>query len=362
VFTEVLIETNRWVTPTTSPFFRDVTHIDRSAFSLSIGLRAAVVVTAPMVVGFAINEEALIFATLGAVWFTSTEGQPSLLPWWVLFVACFTEAAAFGLGTLAATTGLSPLLLALFLSLALLARGSTRWTTTGTYTAISFAVGAGLPGPSVDEAALRLSLSLFGAVLALGGAELHRFVQSQRRPTKRKVVPSLPSQQISRREAVRSAIVLGIVSAVGFSIGLALGLPRDFWVVVTILVSVRPNLRLTVSFTSMMAFGTIIGAFIAAAITLETSNQYVLLPLLFAFAFMMLALRGVNFGLVQVFITPFIIILVNILYPGEWYLAFYRIFEVGIAVVLAILAVYLLSVRRRATEPESGNRRSSLGP
>ena len=292
-------------------------------------------------------------ATLGAVFFTNTEGQPSLLPWWVLLVACFTEAAAFGLGTLAATTGLSPLLLAIFVSVALLARGSLRWTTTGTFTAIMFAVGAGLPGPSIEAAGLRLWLSLFGALLALGGVELHRLVLSRRHPVGPRTAS--PGQQLSQRETVRSAILLGIVSALGFSIGLALGLPRDFWIVVTIIISVRPNLSLTASFTSMMAVGTIVGAFIAAAITLETSDAYVLLPLMFVFAFLMFASRGVNFGLVQVFFTPFVIILVNLLYPGNWYLAFDRILEVGIGVILAIIAVYLLSVRKRATEPATGN-------
>jgi uncharacterized membrane protein YccC len=213
-----------------------------------------------------------------------------------------------------------------------------------------FAVGAGLPGASAGEAAVRLSLSLSGSLLALGGVELHRLVLSRRHPLGPRTAS--PGQQLSRRETVRSAILLGMISALGFWIGLALGLPRDFWVVLTIIVSVRPSLSLTVSFTSMMAGGTIIGALIAAAITLETSDAYVLLPLLFAFAVLMLASRGVNFGLVQVFLTPFIIILLNILYPGEWYLAFYRILEVGIGVVLAIIAVYLLSVRRRSNTNE----------
>src|ERR1700722_17348976 len=111
-------------------FFKDVTRLDRSALRPSIGIRAAIFVTAPIIVGFAIHEPMLAYATLGAVFLTNTEGQPSLLPSWVLLVACFTAAAAFGLGTIAATTGLSPLLLAIFVSIALLARGSLRWSTT----------------------------------------------------------------------------------------------------------------------------------------------------------------------------------------------------------------------------------------
>jgi uncharacterized membrane protein YccC len=335
----------------TSAIFKDATRLEKSAFRLSIGVRAAIFVTAPMIVGFAINEPVLTYATLGAVFLTNTEGQPSLLPWWVLFVACFTEAAAFALGTIAATTGISPLLLALFVSVTLLARGSLRWSTTSTFTAIMFAVGAGLPGASMGAVVPRLELSLLGALLALSGAELHRYLLSRRHSES--PIKSLPGQQISLREAVRSAILLGIVSALGFSIGLGLGLPRDYWIVLTVLISVRPTLSLTVSFTATMAMGTIIGAILAAAITLETNDISTLLPLLFVFAVLMFATRGVNVGIVQVFFTAFIIILVNILYPGEWYFAFYRILEVAIGIVLAIIVVYLLSVLKRATEPRS---------
>src|ERR1700733_609671 len=282
-------------------------------------LRAAIFVTAPIIVGFAIHEPMLAYATLGAVFLTNTEGQPSLLPSWVLLVACFTEAAAFALGTIAAPTGLSPLLLAIFVSIALLARGSLRWSTTSTFTSIMFAVGAGLPGASMSLVASRLELSLLGALFALGGAELHRYLQS--RGHSANPTPTPRGQQISWREAVRSAVLLGVVSALGFSIGLGFGLPRDYWIVLTVLIAVRPTLSLTLSFTTTMAIGTIIGAVIAAAITLETNEIPVLLSLLFVFAVLMFATRGVNVGIVQVFFTAFIIILVNIIYPGEGYLA-----------------------------------------
>ena len=62
---------------------------------------------------------------------------------------------------------------AVFLSIAvsvvLLARVSPKWAATGTFTAITFAVGVGIPGASTEEAALRLSYSLSGGLLALLG-------------------------------------------------------------------------------------------------------------------------------------------------------------------------------------------------
>ncbi|MGA2666095.1 MAG: FUSC family protein [Nitrososphaerales archaeon] len=328
-------------------FFKGITRIDRAAFSLPTGVRAAAFVIAPMALGLGLHEPAFIFATLGALLLTNTEGQPSVLPWRVLLAACLTEATAAGLGTLAATAGvLSPPLLGIAVSVALLARGSPKWANVGTFTAISFSVGAGLPGASMEAAALRSSSLLLGASFALLGVALNRFVSSRRRRPNQTMV--VPPQRVPWSEAVRSAVVLGIVSALGFAVGFALGLPRDFWVVVTIVISVRPSISLTTSFTSMMALGTVVGAFIAAAITLATSDVYVLLPALSAFAVLMFASRGVNFGLVQIFLTPFIIILINILYPGDWYFALYRVLEVALGVVLAMVAVYLLGAMKEA--------------
>ena len=329
-------------------FFNNIARFDWSSFSLTTGVRGAVFLIAPMVAGVEFQQPALLFAALGALWLTNTEGQPSVLPLRILLVACLTEAAAFGLGTLAATAGLlTPPLLGAAVAAALLARGRTKWANTGTFTAITFAVGAGLPGPSVEAAAVRLSYSLLGALLALLGVCMHRLASSRGSLTSQ--ANAAPGQPMSGSEALRSAALLGVVSGLGFAIGDVLGLPRDFWVVITIITSVRPSVSLTISFTSMMAIGTVIGAFVAAAITLETGDVYVLLPLLFVFAVLMFASRGVNFGLVQVFLTPFIIILINILYPGDWYFAFYRILEVVIGVVLAITAVYLLRTVKEGT-------------
>ena len=140
-------------------------------------------------------------------------------------------------------------------------------------------------------------------------------------------------------------MLVGAASAVGLAVGLALGLPRDFWIVVTVIIALRPKIGPTVSFTAMMVLGTIVGAAIAGAVTLEVSNVYLLEALLFGFAIAMFAIRDVNLGLFQVFFSPFIIVLLNLLYPGNWQLAEIRILDVTIGGVIAILMVYLVTIR-----------------
>ena len=145
--------------------------------------------------------------------------------------------------------------------------------------------------------------------------------------------------------SLRSTLLIGIASAVGYSIGLVLGLPRDFWILITIILAVRPNTNLTITFASMMIMGTIAGSLIAAVITLGTNNLYLLLALLFSFAAVLFAVIGVNTILIQIFLVPFIIILLGIYYPGQWYISLYRIIDVAIGGAIAVAMVYLRGLK-----------------
>jgi uncharacterized membrane protein YccC len=288
----------------------------------------------------------LVLATLGAMILTNTEMQLPAIPSRILLVACFTEAVSFGLGTLVAMTGhsLTILLLGIGVFVALIARVSPKWAPVGTFTAIIFAIGVGLPGYSIQSAGLRALFSFIGMLWALIGVEIHRFVLSKRIQLSESQ-SGANEQPMPRLEVLRSALMIGIASALGYTIGLVLGLPRDFWAVVTIIIAIRPNISATTTFTSMMVIGTIVGALIAliALITLDNSNLSLRLALLFSFAVMVFATMKVNVILTQIFLVPVIIILLNIYYPGEWYLSFIRILDVAIGGAIAVAMVYLLS-------------------
>jgi hypothetical protein len=137
-----------------SRFVKDIRRLDKSAFSLTTGFRAAAFAIAPIIVGFAIQQPALLLVTLVAIFLTNTEKAFYTIPSRILLVACFIEAASFGLGTLVATTShlLSTILLGIAVFVALIARVSTKWAPVGTFTAILFVVGAGLPGYSIQSA------------------------------------------------------------------------------------------------------------------------------------------------------------------------------------------------------------------
>src|ERR1700731_61686 len=160
-----------------------ITTLDKSAFSFFTGLRSAIFVMLPLVIGFAAGFPEAVFIGIGALFLTSTEGPRSTLSLRTILVACFTEGAAWALGTLAGTSGdLAPTLIGVGVFIASLGRVNLKWAPVAMFTAITFAVGAGLPGGSALAAVQRSSLALLGSLFALGGVALHRFITSRKNP------------------------------------------------------------------------------------------------------------------------------------------------------------------------------------
>ncbi len=333
-----------------SSLVKDFTRIDRSGFNPSLGAMGGIFVVAPLILAVVIHELALLFTVIGALLIVMMEGQPIVPSGRILLIACFTVGAAIGIGTIAATTGgsLSLILLAVSLFVILLARGRLNWASVSTFTAIAFALGIGLPGASLQEAGLRAIFALIGAFWGVLGVELRRSVMERRKRSVKIAASTLPTSQMSRAENLRSAFVLAIACAIGFSLGTVLGFPKDYWVIFTIIVTVRPSISLTLTFTSLMAAGTIVGAVIGGATSILIGNEtYLLTALLLLIGFLLFALRGVNFGIMQVFVSSFIIILFNIVFPGEWFLAVYRVADVTIGIGISLAVVGLLGVFKK---------------
>lgn len=162
-------------------FFAEITRVDKSSLSISTGTRAAVLAIAPLVLGLAIGQPQWVYASLAALLLLNTGGPPATaLPLRVVLLACLTEPLAFALGTLVGTTGLLAVpLVGIGIFIARLSSGNPRLAIVGTFTAIFFAVGVGLPGGSTSVAGERLWIALLGAFWALLGAWVHRSLTSK---------------------------------------------------------------------------------------------------------------------------------------------------------------------------------------
>jgi Fusaric acid resistance protein-like len=329
-------------------FVNNITRLDRSSFSLVTGIRAGAFVVVPLLFGPAIGIVGAAFAALGGMWLTNTEGSKSPTPAWVLLVACLTESAAVGLGTVSGTAGaITPVLVGIGVFLPMLVHGNPRWTRVGTFTAITFAVGVGLPG-GLAAATQRAFFSFLGTLWVLLGIEMHRYLANRKSHGRdegrnQKERPN-PGHSELHPDALRNAVTIGAASAIGFWIGMTLGLPRDFWVVITIILAVQPSFNSTLAFTSSMLLGTIIGAVLGAAVIIGSSDTYIQLLFLSVFAVLMFATRGVNVALVQVFLAPFIILLLYQIYLGHANFAEARVVDVLIGGLVSVATVYVLGL------------------
>ena len=339
-------------------FVENVTRLDRSSFDLATGLRAGIFVVVPFLFAPVIGDVGAAFAALNGMWLTNTEGPGSKVTLRVLLVACLTESAATGLGTLAgATQDAAPVLVGLGVFFPMLLHGNPRWTRVGTFTAIAFAVGVGFPG-SFGAAAVRTEFSLLGTLWVLLGIAAQRRLEaavSHGSETAKTAAPGRePAESELHPDALRNALTIGAASAVGIAAGIALSLPRDFWVVVTIILTVQPSFNSTLTFTSSMVLGTIVGAVVGAAAVTLAPGLCLQLLFLTLFAVIMYETRGVNTALVQVFLAPFVIVLLDLVYAHQANFPEARVVDVAIGGAISVATVYVLGldvVRRYWTRP-----------
>lgn len=337
-------------------FVENVTRLDRSSFDLATGLRAGAFVVFPFLLAPVIGYVGAAFAALNGMWLTNTEGPKSRETLLVLLVACFTESAATGLGTIAGSAGwFTPALVGLGVFFPMLLHGNRRWNMVGTFTAVTFAMGVGLPG-SLGDAASRTAFSLLGTLWVLLGIAAQRYIEGRTSHGSAGTagLPRESAESELHPDAVRNALTIGAASAVGIAVGLALNLPRDFWVVVTIILTVQPSFNSTFTFTSSMVLGTVVGAVIGAGAVNLVPGLWPQLFFLAVFAVFMFATRGVNMALVQVFLAPFVIVLVDLIFGHQANFPEARIVDVAIGGAISVATVYVLGVdfvRRHWKEP-----------
>ncbi|WBL24051.1 FUSC family protein [Zunongwangia sp. HGR-M22] len=135
----------------------------------------------------------------------------------------------------------------------------------------------------------------------------------------------------------RHALRLAIIVLVGFSIGAYFSIQNAYWILLTIVVIMRPNYGLTKSRTKERIIGTLIGGAIAIGIVFITQNVYIygalgLLSLTLAFS-----LIQRNYRTAAVFITLSIIFIYALMKPDVLQVIQFRIIDTLVGAVLAAL-------------------------
>ena len=140
------------------------------------------------------------------------------------------------------------------------------------------------------------------------------------------------------------SLAFAVTGAIGLLIAQSFGIMRGYWVLITLCVLLlRSDVAVTFSFTSMRIIGTVIGAVVGMIIIVNVvPNIWLLSFILFVLACIYFALRNVNYALGTLFLTSFILVLLDILVPGQTILAQARILDTLIGAGLALLGVFIM--------------------
>ena len=141
---------------------------------------------------------------------------------------------------------------------------------------------------------------------------------------------------------VRHSLRLAITLLVGLLIGSTFKIQNTYWILMTIVVIMRPGYGLTRQRSKQRIIGTLIGAAVASAIVLTTQNELVyatlsFISLVFAFSFIQR-----NYRTAAVFITLSIVFVYALLQPDAFNVIQYRVLDTATGAVLALAANFFL--------------------
>jgi hypothetical protein len=319
-----------------------------------------------LAIAIVFNRE-VIFATLGTLFIAGTivsvleEQRSKRSKINTLILISVVNASTFAIGTVVATTG--------FLVVPLCALGLFIISYAGVFpnsmsivfiASITFSVGIGQSAGGIIDITERFLLVIAGGLWGiLGGIiaiphsiskqkpEATTYVSVQSSPlqvTHGKWFKPLSSNLSLRSETLRFAITFAVTGAIGLLIAVDLGLQKQYWVLITVcIILLRSSISKTIfSYTTMRIIGTIVGAVIASVITAYMNIPGILLSFVFPFATMHLAVSKVNDILATLLLTTFMLVLLNILSPGQTLLPQIRILDTIIGAGLALTGVFVL--------------------
>ncbi len=136
------------------------------------------------------------------------------------------------------------------------------------------------------------------------------------------------------RYAVRFAVAI----SVAFAISQAFELTKGYWVLLTVAIVVKPQLSVSTTSTLQRVGGTIIGALLAVLIVISCTDRWALIAVLFVLSLLAISLVDVSYGLSVIFITPLVLVILNVPRPGQWELADVRVLNTLIGAGIGLLA------------------------
>ncbi len=143
----------------------------------------------------------------------------------------------------------------------------------------------------------------------------------------------------------RHGLRFGIASAVAVTVYTLFSLPIGYWITLTVSVILRPSAGESLSRINQRLLGTVLGGILAIVLATLFPHPLTIVLLLVPLTLVMMALLPVNYGLFVFFLTPWIVLYKDIVQPGDWGLALWRIANTLIGAALALAALHLVLPR-----------------
>ena len=139
--------------------------------------------------------------------------------------------------------------------------------------------------------------------------------------------------QISRTFALRLMACMGVAGVVSE----VLPLQRSYWVPLTVAIVLKPDYGSVFARALQRSIGTIVGAVAGAVLLALFHGAWLLIPFGVLAALLPYG-RDRNYGLQATFLTPLVVVLVDLLKPTGWQLALDRLVDtlIGCAIVVVI--------------------------
>jgi len=144
-------------------------------------------------------------------------------------------------------------------------------------------------------------------------------------------------------EVIRT-FALRLMACVGVAVVMSEVLPlqRSYWVVLTVAIVLKPDFGSVFARAVQRGAGTVIGAVLGAVILVAVPyGPWLLIPFGVVAALLPYGLSR-NYGLFATFVTPLVVLLIDLLVPGGWQLALDRLLDTLLGCAIVLLVGYAL--------------------
>jgi uncharacterized membrane protein YccC len=194
--------------------------------------------------------------------------------------------------------------------------------------------------PAETPGARALQDVLRGVLDVLSGRRPPARTRRSPRARPRDRLDDLIGEIIGGRLAGLFAIRLMVSVGVAAVISEALSVERSYWVVLTVALVLRPDFGSVFARAVQRGAGTVVGAVAGAAILAVVPYGPLLLIPCAVLALLLPYGRSRNFGLFSIFLTPLVVVLIDLLAHTGWTLAINRLIDTLLGCGIALLIGY----------------------